>query len=199
VRTLRLDGDYLTMGWWIQKPDRAAGTYMFSRYFEGTDPYVGTAAGSATYSGRAAGIWAERVRELENAEFGTFTANVEIDADFDESDINGTIDNFVLSNGDSRNWVVDLDMVTEIGVDGTTSGSADGRGWTGAWDSAAYGNRGADAADQPTYIAGPFRASYGTPEIESMPGTAQGDPGREDDLGFVGVSGVYGAEREEGE
>ena len=196
VDTHRLDGDYLTMGWWIQKPDRAVGTYMFSRYFEGTDPYVGTAAGSATYSGRAAGIWAERVRELENAEFGTFTADVEIDADFTESDINGTIDNFVLSNGDSRNWVVDLDMVTDIGGDGTTSGSADGRSWTGAWDSAAYGNRGADAADQPAYIAGPFRASYGTPEIESMPGTAQGDPGREDDLGFVGVSGVYGAERE---
>jgi hypothetical protein len=182
------------MGWWIQKPDRAAGTYMFSRYFEGTDPYVGTAAGSATYSGRAAGIWAERVRELENAEFGTFTANVEINADF-TNDINGTIDNFMLSNGDSRNWVVDLEGVSAIGTDGETSGSADGRGWTGAWDSAAYGNRGATAADQPTYIAGPFRASYGTPEIESMPGTAQGDPGREDDLGFVGVSGVYGAER----
>ena len=201
VRTLRLDGDYLTMGWWIQKPDRAAGTYMFSRYVEGADLYTGTAAaGTAKYSGPAAGIWAERDRELEDADFGPFTATANINADFGDNMVDGTIEDFVLGDGTTRRWVVDLgEKADGAGVEGPTSGSADGRSWTGMWDSTFYGNRSATTGNtnQPTYVAGSFRASFGEPELDPMADTSQGQQAREDDEGFVGVSGVYGAELQE--
>jgi hypothetical protein len=203
VNTTRLDGDYLTMGWWIQKPDRAIGTYMFSRFVEGADPYTGTLAsgtdaGSATYMGPAAGMWAERVRELEEAEFGTFRAKATLTADFVNTMVSGRIDDFELSNGDSRSWIVDLDMTgltNDGGDDAVTSGSADGRDWAGEWSYDLYGNRAAPdrQENRPTYIAGAFRAEQGTPEIGPEDQTGQGQPLREGDEGFVGVSGVYGA------
>jgi hypothetical protein len=211
VATRRLDGDYLTIGWWIEEPVDAAGTYRFSRFAGGMDPYTGAIAsvtGTATYKGPAVGIWAERVRELETAHSGTFRADAELTAVFDDDDavagdqnmIGGTITNFMLDNGASRNWRV---MLNDVGTGAittglTTSGSADGREWSGRWNGNFYGNGGTRQENQqPGHVAGLFRASFGTPEIGPEMETGQGTPTREGDNGFVGVSGVFGATRQD--
>ena len=213
VATRRLDGDYLTIGWWIEEPVDAAGTYRFARFVTGMDLYRGditTVTGSATYKGPAVGIWTERVRELETAHSGTFRADAELTAVFDDEDvvaddqdmIGGTITNFMLDNGASRNWRVMLDDVGTgdiAGATNTTSGSADGREWSGRWNGNFYGNGGTrqTALQQPGHVAGEFRASFGTPEIGPEMETGQGTPTREGDEGFVGVSGVFGATRQQ--
>jgi hypothetical protein len=210
VSTRRLDGDYLTIGWWIEEPVDAAGTYRFARFSTGMDPYeddITAVTGTATYKGPAVGIWAERVRELETAYSGTFravaelkatftTANIEGDA---ENMIGGTITNFMLDNGDDRKWRVTLaDVGTEFTAEGVTGGSADGREWSGRWNGNFYGNGGTRQENQqPGHVAGSFRASFGTPEIGPEGDTGQGTMTREDDDGFVGVSGVYGATRQD--
>jgi hypothetical protein len=210
VSTRRLDGDYLTIGWWIEEPVDAAGTYRFARFSTGMDPYgdtITSVTGTATYKGPAVGIWAERVRELETAHSGTFRADAELKATFtttdtdDEDDmIGGTITNFMLDNGASRNWRV---MLNDVGTGAittglTTSGSADGREWSGRWNGNFYGNGGTRQENQqPGHVAGLFRASFGTPEIGPEMETGQGTPTREGDNGFVGVSGVFGATRQD--
>ena len=210
VATRRADADYLTIGWWIEEPGFAAGRYRFNRDYTGSDVYretIATVTGSATYKGPAVGIWAERVRELEQADSGNFRADATLTADFGEdNDIGGTITNFVLDNGQSRQWSVTLgrtmNPVPDTPAMAATSGLADGRSWTGMWGGQYYGNGGTrratdDPLPQPSHIAGDFRASFGTPEIGPEDQTGQGTEAREADVGFVGVSGVFGAEWQE--
>ena len=45
VDTLRKDGDYLTMGFWLVEPDNPRGTYNYSPFYAGRDAFV---AGTTT-------------------------------------------------------------------------------------------------------------------------------------------------------
>ena len=208
VATTRLDGDYLQIGWWMEEPDLAAGDYKFSRFYGGGDPYttdqIASIMGTATYEGPAAGIFAERTRELDTANHGTFRADAVLEADFVNSTIDGTISKFVLSDGSYRetlpDWQVVLveRMTTDSRVNnpdnGSIEGKADGRPWgEGMWESEFYGNGGTRGlpSQQPRHVAGQFNAEFGIPDITGMD-TQE----REMDEGFVGVSGVFGATRQ---
>ena len=116
------DGDYHVYGAWLKKPDSAvgsgesagiaAGSDLFDASGNGTDNMITELTGEATYSGSAAGFFAERHVDAEGAVSGTFTAIAELEADFDTSTANGslsgTITDFVRSDGADVDWLVTL-------------------------------------------------------------------------------------------
>jgi hypothetical protein len=185
VRTPRKDGDYLVMGWWLEKPDQSTGDFGFGRFYAGSDPVEDSnlpSTGTATYDGTAVGKYAERDVGSETARKGLFTANAELEATWGGAgtSVEGTVKGFVDELGESRaGWHVIL------GDGNVTSGEADGRDWSGAWDSSFYGND----ATEPTSIAGMFNATFGCPEMMAPCVPPENDAG----VGFVGVSGVFGA------
>ena len=129
------DADYLIYGAWLKKPDSAVGTGISaglgaaSNLFDAdgdadaaNDVPNGVAAltGDATYSGTAAGFFAERHVDADGAVSGTFTADAALTADFDGGSpvgadsvgmVSGTINNFVRSDGVSADWVVNLGVL----------------------------------------------------------------------------------------
>ena len=40
VATKRKDGDYLTLGWWLEIPDAVEGEHEFAPFFAGRDPFI---------------------------------------------------------------------------------------------------------------------------------------------------------------
>ena len=66
---------------------------------------------SATYEGPAAGLWASRNIVANEADYGKFTAEVELNAHFgqDIARIGGEVDGFADENGDTLgDWQVTL-------------------------------------------------------------------------------------------
>jgi hypothetical protein len=208
VTTRRKDGDYLTLGWWLEVPNDERGIHQFSPYYAGRDPFatddIGPLTGSASYAGPAAGKYATRVAGSDTAQKGVFTATASLTADFeDDNMVSGRITDFMDEGGSPLvgNWNVELGGITTADVmeGGSVVSEGDsgagGRRWeTGAWEAQFYGNP-TRAADNPhpTSIAGQFDARWGTAEPVRL------DP-REDiispaDIGFAGVAGVFGAHR----
>ena len=211
VTTLRKDGDYLVMGWWLEAPQASTGDFKFGRFFAGSDPFdasdIAALEGSAVYNGSAVGKYATRDVGETRAEKGLFTATAELTASFVEDDISGTITDFMDDSGTMRpGWHVtllgsaaetataDFDGSAFVGV---TRGEADGRDWWGNWNGEFYGNS-AGGTLQPTSVAGLFNATFGCPESSVAGCLEEADPRPADtvgDQGFVGVSGVFGAHR----
>ena len=196
VDTDRKDGDYLILGWWLEKPDAEEGTHAFAPFYAGRDPFVasdiGALGGTADYKGPAAGKYAKRSRGSNEAEAGIFRADATLMANFDNNAVvSGTVDKFVGEDGQSLgDWNVVLVAGTTIGnmftgdVESETS-RADGRPWeTGAWEGQFYGNN--HDSGKPGSVAGMFHARWGTPDM------MEGDAAPSDE-GFVGVGGSYGA------
>ena len=78
----------------------------------------------------------------------------------------------------------------------TTSGEAQGQDWKGSWNGEFYG-QGAVDGTVPSSVAGLFNAAFGCNE---MGGCAEGegdDAVVPAEVGFVGVSGVFGADHSE--
>jgi len=205
VTTMRPDGDYLVLGWWLLKPDDEEGTHDFAPFSAGRDPVnqsgdVNSPTGEATYTGPAAGKYVTRPRGSSEADIGIFRAKAELMADFGDNatpgSISGTVSEFVDANNSSLgNWNVVLkgaataDAATTIGAAGDFTGNvvatdsrAGGREWeSGYWAGQLYGNGG----DYPTSIAGTFHAMWGSAnprdEDDTMP-----------EVGYVGVAGAFG-------
>ena len=98
-----VSSDYLYFGYWLHKPDDAGSAHGFSVVSGGSDPFmvrraadnprtaatetsysiVHTLAGTARYSGPAAGKWVTRDLENNTAAIGVFTATAAFTADFD--------------------------------------------------------------------------------------------------------------------
>ena len=99
-----VSSDYLYFGYWLHKPDNPGAAHGFSVVSGGSDPFmvrgaddprtsavadddysiVHALAGTARYSGPAAGKWVTRDLENNTAGIGVFTATASLTADFDE-------------------------------------------------------------------------------------------------------------------
>ena len=166
--------------------------------------------GSATYSGGATGIY------VDGTDSGLFTARAMLTADFDKTSdgaddtavdymISGRIDNFRGTDGvflgddtqrspndpsaGENDWVVMLgadELELTGAVMGSTSGSADGVGWTGMWNGQLFGPSTDAAGDAiaPSGVAGRFWAQTPDPD-DTGPMTA----------GQTAVVGAFGADR----
>ncbi len=171
------DSNYVVYGWWLYEP--ATGDAVVSAFADlrGT---VDTATiaiaglnGSATYKGGAAGKYTVRAGAVNDA--GHFTADAELMANFENETVTGTINNFMGSDGMSRDWSValgasvladggaitgDPDDSTDTGPQETTwtmGGTADSAG--GQWS----GNLRAVNASSgvPQVGTGTFHSTYG--------------------------------------
>ena len=196
------DQDWLAFGVWLTAPDDTpVGMHRVGVVHSGRQAYAYSTAtglvGSATYKGNAAGYYINR------GDSGVFTADVNLNADFDADMLSGSVNNFRNSRGgfvDSDtiqnpndpnqggegDWVVQLG-ITQIGTEGavdgaedSVSGSADGVLWeSGEWNAQLYGpgHRVADTAEPPTGVTGNFRAvtrNIGTEEAPAYKGVVGG-------------------------
>ena len=202
VGTTRPDADYLTMGIWIEIPDAVEGTHKLSPFYGGRDPFVeanvaNALEGTAKYEGPAVGKYVTRGRGTNDAENGVFTATANLEAAFGEGDELGSISGKVTGfqgEGDHNlgDWQVTLGSVgLSNGANTFAGGSvmsdtsrANGRHWTtGEWEGQFFGN-GDAATDHPGSVAGQFDARWGSAWMIT-PAT--------NDIGYVGVAGVFGA------
>lgn len=222
------DSDYLVYGAWLMRPDSAGGTAYAGAFGTGNDLFHPAAiagngivelVGKAAYKGEAAGFFAEAYVNVDTAVSGTFTAAVELLADFDAGDdvagglISGTITDFARSDGVPVDWLVNLGVLALGAVDGipsatntappspaaggftpgTTSGSASGVPWTGEWGVQFIGDDPVFAAKHPTGVVGTFGAQYGSPTQPTSEPLAVKDFA---DHAFVAVIGGFGARKE---
>ena len=184
--------NYLSLGSWLYVPEVGADPddFRFGIFAGGDDAFAGAnlpgLAGTARYTGKATGMYAEKV------DIDTFSADVAFMAEFgSESEagmIEGSVSNFELASGKpsplSELLLIASDFddepdngITNIspgwpGDDGSISGgfvggpahSNDGR-WGGGWDAKFYGNDDADPTAHPTSFAGAFGANDGERHI----------------------------------
>lgn len=175
------DGNYASYGWWLHKSEDDD-DYTASAFhdYKGTDP--GTVGitdlrGTAEYRGGAAGKYALRSSTGGTNDAGHFIADVVLNAEFGEDHtIDGTINNFMGADGESRDWSVALSesTISDTGVIAgdpeTTSDTANQMTtWTidategdaaGAW-SGNLREQGDDGV--PAIATGTFYSEYGGP------------------------------------
>ena len=178
--------NWLAFGHWLytRKDPANSGAFDFGVFASGGDPYPGNdlagLTGSASYSGKAAGMYTQPSES--GTDIGTFSANVELTADFGDAAATGTISgrvfDFALENGGTP-ALTELRLGTAVwhdpegttnifpGIgdsavvaggwiegDGTGSGAGDD-GWQGGWGGKLYGT----GAGLPTSVAGTFGAA----------------------------------------
>ena len=203
------DTDYLIYGAWLKQPDSPVGSGASAGVATGNAPFlqanIADLEGTVTYTGEAAGFYAERHVDSSAADSGTFRAMAELKANFDEAgaggagtSVSGTISEF-RRGGEATvmvDWLVNLDPVDVGAVPGghaagKTGGTASGASWTGEWGFQLLGNvvtaPVALPAIPPTGISGTFGAQHGTPRLVATDESP--------DEGFVGVIGGFGTRR----
>ena len=187
------DAEFISFGWWMQEPASADGAYSFQYYADGTvyAPPTGTApdtltAGSATYSGRAAGQYAVQTIDdtgVTGGMHGEFTAAATLMATFGPTanTISGTISGFTAEDGSSPGWEVTLHQKslgaetalgtgtptgfpvsaqsdpTRPGYDGTTATMGNHMAY-GDWTGQYFGNSTTSTAAYPLGVGGTFQA-----------------------------------------
>ncbi len=192
VAGVQEDADYVDFGYWAEW-DADGGTgnaqaYTVEAFFKGKDPHDAVAAveGTASYIGKAAGLYAKRVYEgntLLDDRTGRFTADVALRAYFgggavapdDRNSIGGTISGF-MDGGQSidSGWSVTLNRI-QSGTSGQTwdnngafsGGTTAGGGAAGTWSGAFYGDDTAvnNVTPQPSAVAGEFTAGFHNGEV----------------------------------
>jgi hypothetical protein len=234
------DGDYLIYGAWLKRPDSALGTGASAGISAGSNLFDAFAAGEATndednihlleltgkasYSGSAAGFFADRRVGVDAAVSGTFTADATLSADFGTAavggTISGTITDFVRDDGVATDWTVGLGMLdfsAETGANladgnadfdgmdgltntGVTSTSVAGAFTPGTTSGTASGASWAGEWGVQLVGAGPTGATslqHPTGVVGTF-GAAGGSPEKlaTGDAGFVGVIGGFGARKD---
>ena len=181
------DTDYLYYGWWLSKDKDGMPTAAtaFYGYRGSPDPDSGWAtaiaaraiAGSATYTGNAAGKFAMHNLAERTGNSGHFTADAEITMKFgaitDENDngVTGTIDNFRLNGGsEDPNWSVTLNRSSDWAATGGITGpTSDATVWSingakatasGSWSGVAYDEAPDDGSNLPTTVLGKFYSEF---------------------------------------
>ena len=154
------DENYAQYGWWMESD----GTLDVFHDFEGTDPTVTTPdAGTATYIGGAAGKYSLHSSTGGTNDSGSFTADVELNAEFGDTDmISGTVDNFMGNDGQPRDWSVELKESTVSGVTATgmtvwTMRGRDEPEESGSWTST-FREQGDDGV--PSVVTGTFQSEF---------------------------------------
>ena len=184
------DADYVDFGYWSEwDADGGSGgaqAYTVEAFFRGADPHTAVAAveGTASYRGKAAGLYARQVYEgnmLLDDRTGRFTADVALTANFggsavaadDRNSIGGTVSDFMDGGRPiDSGWSVTLNRIGGgTGGSGTfdasagtfTEGTTAGGGAAGTWSGAFYGDDTVDSngvTPQPGSVAGEFTAGF---------------------------------------
>ena len=193
LRNAVVDTDFLHFGYWLKTTDGATAadpsTYGLQTFAEGSDPYgtVRSVEGSASYAGKAAGIYVreespggQRGGNVVDATTGTFTASAELTATFggdastktdDKFRISGTVKDFMNDAGRDLGWTVMLNRADTNGrgTDGTLGGgtepngtfsgntTGDGTAQSGSWNGQFYGP---STTVLPSGVAGEFDANF---------------------------------------
>ena len=206
---------YASFGYWIKtdsngNPDRIGSFHDLTgreKYEPTSDANLDRITGQATYTGAAVGRYAfYDAGDADESSYGSFTADVTLNADFGTDRINGTINGFMTedSTGGSRNgsntWQVDLEStgfnnMGEIGYSATTGDVT----WTIEGDE--YKNQGSRwsgnfrhfAADDDTTNPSNIAAPAAAPEIVTGKFSAFASDSSGDD--FARMLGAFGAER----
>ena len=162
------DEEYVTFGWWRERPALADGTYMaavFADVPSGKTYAIADGTGSAEYEGPAAGLYVDLQSDGSETtyESGEFTAKAILRATFgsgDNAGVEGDVTSFRTTHG-TKNWHVRLRKdadgsagSAEIVQAGTTS--------TGVWEANfldRHDNVSATVDDQPIAVTGRFDAS----------------------------------------
>ena len=192
------DGMHAYFGWWLNKPKDERDTHMVQAFAGGTSGYEANAPaqsveGTATYMGTAAGKYVATTNspggETADRDFGHFTADAELEADFgnatEDGSISGEISGFQLTGDtgetDASRWSVLLnaaaltpgtatfDATTSMNFGGLTASD------TGQWFGSFYNDDDNDADTAPGTVTGIFDAN---------------DPGN-----TVNITGGFGANR----
>ena len=175
------EGDYLTFGSWLYAPEDAADVDAFEVgvFAARRDPFRASRlmalAGTATYAGKAAGLYAAAARPVT----GTFTADVALSADFgagsDFGAVSGWVSAFALDDGEPS-------PLTELRLLSASIRTSDLResesapamplaggwihgetaaagGWQGVWGGRFFGN--GAGGEHPSSFAGTFGATEG--------------------------------------
>lgn len=207
------DTDYLHFGFWLTTTDGATdadpSTYGLQTFAGGSNTYgsVSAVEGSASYEGKAAGIYVreespggQRGGMVVDATTGTFTASAELTATFggdasadtdDKYRIRGMVKDFMNDAGRDLGWTVMLNNATTVTRDadgtinatdalaGTFSGTTtgDGTAQTGSWNGQFFGP-----------------GSDDTPPVVVLPSGVAGEFDANFNDGYV--AGAFGAERD---
>ena len=169
------DSLYASYGWWLYTA--AGGSLTASAFTDdvgdtsGTD-VGGLVAGTATYSGGAAGHYALSSSTGGTNDSGRFTARAMLEADFQTDMVTGTIDNFMGNDGESRDWTVELKKAVLANDGGIARAADDDTVWTigadaaaasGEWSGALKATQAAsDTSGVPEVATGTFYSEYGT-------------------------------------
>jgi len=129
------DAIYASYGWWLHKSEDGK-TYTASAFAanRGAVPAasgITALRGTATYMGGAAGKYALSSTTGGDNDAGHFTADVTLNADFNDDEVTGTIDNFTGADGMARTWSVEL-MASTVSDEGIIAGDPDTTGNTDA-------------------------------------------------------------------
>ena len=159
------DVQYITFGWWRERPALVDGTYQAAVFATSTGTYSGAITGSAEYEGPAVGLYVDRTSEGGTTiyESGDFTATAILRATFSGGNVGveGDVSGFRTTHG-AKNWVVSLDRVSDVGADdGTAEIVQAGTSSTGTWEHSflARHSNVATADDQPIAVTGRFDVS----------------------------------------
>ena len=172
------DYEHLHFGWWLNEEED--GSYGFQTFAGGVGFPAGAAdvtaamAGSATYRGAAAGVYATMDvsgGQVTRATSGEFTARATLEAHFfgarDAGEVTGTIDSFRSGDG-----VPMTGRGVELKTAGLTVGEASFAGETGgtlgpatrgegSWEGLFHGTDGAAGADaRPGHVTGRFDVHF---------------------------------------
>jgi hypothetical protein len=222
-----MDPTYMTFGAWLSSPDNPAGGRGAGAFSQVSQPYAAPTAGFnsllgvATYTGPAAGHYAERTAGSLEARSGRFAATATLTASFDDNNnpgvIAGSVQNFMEDGASLGNWMVSLNgtntttatptatgvtmstgvMGTQAGALGTTSGNLGGTSWNGTW-AAQFIGPAATGTSHPGGITGTFNATSGATLAVAVGTDPTLVPGviPPNDAGYVGVVGAFGALRD---
>ena len=185
VPGVQTDADYLDFGYWVRNDmTAAADPYTVDAFFAGKAPHdnLTSVEGTASYSGKAAGLYARQVYEgstLKDDRSGRFTADVALTAYFggddiavsNQNSISGTVSSFmdggqVIDSG----WSVTLNKIQSGGGNNQawnapdagafSGGTTAGGGAAGTWSGRFYGDDTEvnTVTPQPSSVAGEFTA-----------------------------------------
>ena len=151
------DGQYMTFGWWQERPAMSDGAYKAAVFATVTGGTYSSPSGSAEYEGPAVGLYVDRTSEggATIYESGDFTATAILRATFGGTpSVVGDVTNFRTTHG-AKNWNVKLkdDNTAEIDQPGTSSDGVWAHSFLDRHDNVAT------ADDQPIAVTGRFDVS----------------------------------------
>jgi len=172
------DYDHLHFGWWLKEEED--GSWGFQTFAGGVGFPAGAAdvtaamAGSATYRGAAAGVYATMDvsgGQVTGAASGEFTARATLEAHFfgarDAGEVTGTIDSFRSGNGvPLTGWAVELKAAGLTVGDASFAGATVGTlgpatSGEGSWEGQFHGTDGAAGAEaRPSHVTGRFDVHF---------------------------------------